>query len=123
MDQKTILIVEDDTIIAESLVYTLEKAGYITQHTVSGRLGVATALKMKPDLLIADLLLPDMNGAEMIREIRKDPWGKTAKVIVLTNLDEEQIRNRLITLDILDYLLKVENSLARITEVVNKILK
>jgi len=123
MDQKHILLVEDDAIIIESVVYTLEKVGYVVEHATSGNLGVKTALKSKPDLIIADLLLPDMNGAEMIAQIRKDPWGKNAKIIVLTNLDEEQMKTKLSSLSILHYLLKVDNSLAKITRVVNDILK
>ncbi|MFA5776230.1 MAG: response regulator [Patescibacteria group bacterium] len=123
MDQKHILLVEDDAIVIESIVYTLEKAGYSVEHTVSGKLGVEIALKSRPNLIIADLLLPDMNGAEMIAEIRMNPWGKNAKIIVLTNLDEAQMKIKLSSLNILRYLLKVDNSLAKITEVVNDILK
>lgn len=123
MDQKHILLVEDDTIVIESIVYTLEKAGYTVEHAVSGSLGVNMALKSQPDLIIADLLLPDMNGAEMIAEIRKDSRGKNAKIIVLTNLDEEQMQIKLSSLNVLRYLLKVDSSLAKITQVVNEVLK
>ena len=123
MDQKHILLVEDDAIVIESIVYTLEKAGYVVEHTVSGSLGVGMALKSRPDLVIADLLLPDINGAEMITKIRKDPWGKDAKIIVLTNLDEAQMKIKLSSLNVLRYLLKVDSSLAKITQIVNEVLK
>lgn len=123
MDQKRILLIEDDSTVIESIVYTLEEAGYSVEHAVSGSLGVEIALKNKPDLIIVDLLLPDINGAEVIAEIRKDLWGKDAKIIVLTNLDEEQMKLKLSSLNVLRYLLKVDNSLAKITQVVNEILK
>jgi len=123
MEQKHILLVEDDAIVTESIVYTLEKAGYSVGHTISGKLGVETALKSRPDLIIADLLLPDMNGAEMIAQIRNDPWGKNAKIIVLTNLDDAQIKAKLLSLSVLRYLLKVDNTLTRITQIIDEILK
>jgi len=122
MGQKHILVVEDDTVVSDSVAFTLREAGYYVDTTVSGRNGVQLALKNHPDLIIADLILPDINGAEMIAEIRRDVWGKTAKVLVLTNINEEQIRNKLDDLDISSFLLKVDNTLKQISQEVNRIL-
>jgi len=122
MGQKHILVVEDDTVVSDSVAFTLREAGYYVDTTVSGRNGVQLALKNHPDLIIADLILPDINGAEMIAEIRRDVWGKTAKVLVLTNINEEQIRNKLDDLDISSFLLKVDNTLKQVSQEVNRIL-
>jgi len=122
MGQKHILVVEDDTVVSDSVAFTLREAGYYVDTTVSGRNGVQLALKNHPDLIIADLILPDINGAEMIAEIRRDVWGKTAKVLVLTNINEEQIRNKLDDLDISSFLLKVDNTLKQISQEVSRIL-
>ena len=123
MGQKHILVVEDDTVVSDSVAFTLREAGYYVDTTVSGRNGVQMALKSHPDLIIADLILPDINGAEMIAEIRRDVWGKTAKVLVLTNINEEQIRNKLDDLNISGFLLKVDNTLKQISQEVELILK
>ncbi len=123
MEQKHILVVEDDTVVAESVAFTLREAGYYVDTTVSGRNGVQLALKNHPDLIIADLILPDINGAEMIAEIRRNVWGKTAKVLVLTNINEEQIRNKLDDLNISGFLLKVDNTLKQIAQEVGRILE
>jgi two-component system alkaline phosphatase synthesis response regulator PhoP len=123
MSGKQILLIEDDENVIKSVVYSLEKAGYIVESTVSGRLGLETALKSHPDLIIADLLLPDMFGADMLAQLRQDDWGKNAKVIVLTNLDEAQIKAKLASLNIEQYLVKVENTLSQIQEVVDQTLK
>ena len=123
MEQKHILVVEDDTVVAESVAFTLREAGYYVDTTVSGRNGVQLALKNHPDLIIADLILPDINGAEMIAEIRRNVWGKTAKVLVLTNINEDQIRNKLDDLNISGFLLKVDNTLKQIAQEVGRILE
>lgn len=123
MEQKHILVVEDDTVVSDSIAFTLREAGYYVDTTVSGRNGVQLALKNRPNLIIADLILPDINGAEMIAEIRRDTWGKTAKVMVLTNINEEQIRDKLHDLAIARYLLKVDTTLKQITQIVREILK
>lgn len=122
MEQKHILLIEDDEVVIKSVVYTLQKAGYYVESTVSGKLGVQLALKSHPNLIIVDLILPDVNGAEVVAEIRRDDWGRNAKIIVLTNINEEQIRSRLQSLNILRYLLKVDNTLNQITQTVDKIL-
>lgn len=124
MNGKRILLVEDDKNVIDSVVYSLEKAGYEVESTVSGLLGVDLALKSHPDLIIVDLILPDINGAEMVAEIRRDEtWGKDAKVVVLTNIDEKQIMQKLKSLNALRYLVKVENSLKQITKTVDEILR
>jgi CheY-like chemotaxis protein len=123
MNEKHILLVEDDANVVKSVVYSLEEAGYVVETTVSGRLGVDVALKTHPDLIIADLILPDINGAEMVAEIRQDEeWGKDAKIVVLTNIDEDQIKLKLHSLNVLRYLIKVDNTLKQITQTVNEIL-
>lgn len=123
MNQKHILLVEDDTVVSDSIAFTLREAGYYVDTTVSGRHGVQLALKNRPDLIIADLILPDINGAEMIAEIRRDVWGKTAKVMVLTNLNEDQIRSKLEDLNISRFLLKVDNTLKQIAQEATRILE
>ncbi len=122
MSGKKILLIEDDESVIKSVVYSLEQAGYTVENTVSGRLGLETALKSHPDLIICDLILPDVNGAEVVAELRQDDWGKTAKIIILTNIDEEQIKTKLRELNVARYLVKVENTLRQITETVNSVL-
>ena len=53
----------------------------------NGEEGLALALQEHPDLLLVDILMPKMDGITMVKELRKDAWGETAKVIILTNFD------------------------------------
>lgn len=122
MAANRILLIEDDDVVIRSVSYTLEQAGYVVESTVSGKLGVETALNSHPDLIICDLILPDINGAEVVLEIRRDPWGKDAKIIILTNIDQEQIKMKLQALSVDRYLVKVENTLKDITNAVNEVI-
>lgn len=84
MNAQTILIVEDSSYLAESLVDLLQMHGYQTIHAHSGEQGVASAIAHQPDLTLLDIRLPDISGYEVYRRIRETEWGKTAKVMVLT---------------------------------------
>jgi DNA-binding response OmpR family regulator len=84
----TILVVEDEAPTSLALCDKLEHEGYTVLRENNGKDGLATALKEQPDLILADLKMPEMNGMEMIRALREDSWGKDAKVIILTNMSD-----------------------------------
>ena len=84
MAQKTILVIEDSSYLADSLVDMLEISGHQALVANTGRDGVKLALEHKPDLILLDIRLPDIDGYEVYRRIREDSWGKKAKVVVLT---------------------------------------
>src|SRR6056297_2799428 len=84
MQSPTILVIEDSSYLADSLVDMLEMYKYNALHAASGRDGVALALEHKPDLVLLDIRLPDINGYEVYRQIRASNWGKTARIMVLT---------------------------------------
>ncbi|MBR5434645.1 MAG: response regulator transcription factor [Bacteroidales bacterium] len=76
--QKTILIVDDEPDIVEILRYNLEKEGYKTLSAMNGLDAVAVAKQQKPDLILLDVMLPDMDGIQTCETIRKNPeLGKT----------------------------------------------
>lgn len=84
MNKKTVLVIEDSPYLSESLQDMLEIKGYHTLVAVNGREGVETAIKERPDLILLDIRLPDINGYEVFRQIREDNWGKKANVVILT---------------------------------------
>lgn len=86
--QKTILVVEDEAGAALPLCDKLSSEGFAVLQAVNGKVGLATALKEHPDLILTDLKMPEMDGLEMIRQLRTDAWGKDAKVIILTNISD-----------------------------------
>ena len=84
MDNATILVIEDSSYLAESLIDMLEMSGYTTLHAASGRQGIALAIEQQPDLVLLDIRLPDITGYEVFRQIRESDWGKHARIMVLT---------------------------------------
>lgn len=82
--QKTILIIEDSPYLAESLIDMFEIKGYNAIASPTGREGVEMAITQKPDLILLDIRLPDIDGYEVYRRIRENDWGKKANIIVLT---------------------------------------
>src|SRR6185436_7905448 len=86
--EHTILVVEDEAPTALALCDKLEHEGYKVLKAGDGQSGLDVALKEHPELILADLKMPVMGGMEMIRQLRTDPWGKDAKVIILTNMSD-----------------------------------
>lgn len=83
---KTILIIEDDTNIADLMQLYLNKEGFRTVHAVAGQEGLTLALQIKPDLLILDRMLPEMEGLEVLQQLRTKQ--NTPVLIVSAKSDE-----------------------------------
>jgi len=83
---KRILIIEDELAYVRLLRDSLER-DYEVLDAQDGKAGLAIAKKEKPDLILLDIRMPIMDGMTVLKELREDPYGKTAKVILLTNLE------------------------------------
>ena len=84
---KTILIIEDEILLRKPMSITLQGAGYIVIEARDGKEGLEQALKIHPDLILLDLVMPEMDGIEVLKKLRADAWGKIANVCVLTHLN------------------------------------
>jgi DNA-binding response OmpR family regulator len=103
-----IAIIEDDTVINQMYRMKFEANGFEVQLADNGKRGVAMVEEIKPDLILLDLQMPNMNGAEALKEIREHDWGKSIPVIVLTNLGEEEAPKSLKDLGIHSYIVKAD---------------
>ncbi|MEW6029082.1 MAG: response regulator [Chloroflexota bacterium] len=83
---ETILVVEDEPSLQETLAYNLEKEGYTVESTGDGRAALESARRLKPDLVILDIMLPGMDGFEVCRRLRQE---MTTPVLMLTARDDE----------------------------------
>ncbi len=86
-----ILIIEDDPILSSALRDNLLYEGYTIIQAKDGQEGLTRAESEKPDLILLDIILPTMNGLDMLAKLRKDPWGKNVPVILLSNLSEPPV--------------------------------
>lgn len=123
MEKKKILIVEDDVALLNVLVEKFTKEGYKVVSAKDGAVGLKTALLERPNIILLDIIMPVMDGMTMLQRLRKDEWGKGAKVLLLTNLNSAEKVVDALDNGVFDYLVKADWSLNDIVEKVNKRLK
>src|SRR2546426_148694 len=121
MDPKRILVVEDDAAIRLGIVDALRFAGYETLHAGDGNDGLAQALRATIDLLLLDLILPELSGFEILKSVREA--RPTLPIIILTARGEEADRVKGLRLGADDYVVKpfsVRELLARVEAVLRR---
>ncbi|HSX39056.1 MAG TPA: response regulator [Candidatus Saccharimonadales bacterium] len=84
---KKILIVEDEPELLTAVAEKLESTQYQLFYAHNGEEGLRMAMSEKPDLILLDLIMPVMNGQDMLENLRNNDWGKSVPVIILTNVD------------------------------------
>lgn len=89
-DKKTILIVEDEIPELNALRDKFTRENFAILEAKNGEEGLEIALREHPDIILLDIIMPVMDGMTTLVELRKDLWGKDAKVILLTNLSEAE---------------------------------
>lgn len=103
-----IAIIEDDTVINQMYRMKFEAAGFDVATASDGESGVAMVEKFHPEIILLDLQMPHMGGAEALEIIRSNSWGKSVPVIILTNLGEEEAPKSLRSLGIHSYIVKAD---------------
>jgi CheY-like chemotaxis protein len=81
--KKTVVVIEDEPAVIELARLILERRGFEVVGAVTGREGLETVRRVKPDLILLDLMLPDMDGWEVYRKIKADPelWHIPIQVV------------------------------------------
>jgi len=118
-----IAIIEDDPAISQMYRFKFEADGYDVETAENGKLGLDLAKNMKPDIILLDLMMPEMNGDEMLALMRKTAWGKDIKVVILTNKGEQEIPAGVKDLGVSAVILKADMTPRQVAEVVQKHLK
>src|SRR5436305_389635 len=115
-----IAIVEDDLAIAQMYRLKFEAEGHHVEIAANGKLGLELCEQMRPDMILLDLMMPEMNGDEMLEKMRKQDWGKDPKVIILTNVSEQEAPDRLKDLGLCGYVVKAEMTPTQVAEFVKE---
>jgi len=116
MSATKIAIIEDDMAISQMYRLKFEAEGYEVETAENGKVGLELAEAFKPDIILLDLMMPEMTGDEMLAELRKKPWGKTVTVIILTNLGEEEAPKTLRELKVHSFIVKAEMTPRQVAE-------
>ena len=117
-----IAIIEDDIVISQMYRMKFEAEGFEVQTADNGRRGVELASNMRPDIILLDIRMPEMNGDEALKKIRSSDWGKHVPVLVLTNLGEEEAPSTLKALGIHSYIVKADFTPRQVVERVKQAL-
>jgi DNA-binding response OmpR family regulator len=123
MVKKKILIAEDDSFLLSMYANKFEMDGFTVFTAEDGKKALRTALKEQPDLILLDLMLPAMDGFEVLKELKNDAKAKEIPVILLTNLSQRDEIDRGLELGAMDYLIKAHVMPSEVVEKVKTILK
>jgi DNA-binding response OmpR family regulator len=115
-----VAIIEDDQAISQMYRFKFEAEGFTVETAENGRLGLALAENMKPDIILLDLMMPEMTGDEMLEHMRNTPWGKSVKVIILTNMGEQEIPPKVKELGVSGVILKADMTPRQVADIVKK---
>jgi DNA-binding response OmpR family regulator len=113
-----IAIIEDDQAISQMYRIKFEAEGYDVETAENGLLGLELIDKMRPDIILLDLMMPIMSGEEMLARLRQTDWGKKLKVIILTNRGEQEIPSEVKNLGVTAIILKADMTPRQVAELV-----
>ena len=117
-----ILLVEDDNNLREIFQMRLQAEGYTTIAAADGEEGLVVSMKEKPDLVIADVMMPKLSGFEMVENLRSAPEMKDTKIIMMTALGQAEDQARGEKLGVVKYLVKSQVTLEDFARVVKEVL-
>jgi len=121
MNNKTVAIIEDELPIAQMYRIKLELAGYHVEVADNGKSGLAMIEKVKPDLVLLDIMMPYMDGDEVLQKLRADERFAKLPVVILTNIGSEELQQKIEKFGVSGYIQKSDLTprqvLAKVDEV------
>jgi DNA-binding response OmpR family regulator len=120
---KKILIIEDDKFLRELIAQKILKENYDIAEAVDGESGLKAAKDEKPDLVLLDLILPGIDGFEVLSRIKADMSIANIPVIILSNLGQKEDIERGLKIGAVDYMIKAHFTPAEIISKIASILK
>ncbi len=119
--KRKILVVDDEKALRNALKEKLVSEGYEVSEAKDGVAGLKKALAEHPDLILLDVMMPKMDGVEVMEKLQEDKWGKSAKVIMLTNVSDpvrvaEATETGSNNMTVYDYMIKSDWKLEEVVE-------
>lgn len=122
--KKHILLIEDDGFLASIYAQKLELEGMDVSLATNGEEGLRMAAKDKPALILLDLIMPKMNGFQVLEQIKQDPETKNIPVLVLSNLGQKEDVERCMALGAVGYVIKAHSlpheTVLKVKEIIEK---
>jgi DNA-binding response OmpR family regulator len=121
--QYKIAIIEDEPSIRHIYQTKLEFEGFTVRTAENGLEGLELAESFKPDLMLLDIRMPEMNGDEMLAKLREHEWGAEIRVIILTNISKDEAPSILRFLYVDRYIVKAHYTPSQVTQIVREVLR
>ena len=121
--KKTILIIEDEKTLSFILAQQLAEEGFEVLEAIDGEEGIKKIKEEKPDLILLDLILPGIDGFEVLSKMREDPALAQIPVIILSNLGQKDDVEKGLKMGAVDYLIKAHFTPGEIIEKIKVVLK
>ncbi|MGB4767808.1 MAG: response regulator [Candidatus Saccharimonas sp.] len=120
---KSILVVEDDRFIGEMYVRSLKREGYDVDWVVDGHDGLVTVVNKQYDLMLLDIMLPEMRGIDILNALRGNGEDKipNTKVIVLTNFDQDTESRMAMQHNVDAYLIKADITPHKLLDIIKQL--
>jgi CheY-like chemotaxis protein len=103
---KTVLLVEDDELVREGLARTLKEKGLTVFEAADGKEGLEKALSGGVDLVVTDVIMPEVDGLTMLAKLREDQKGKDIPAIILSNDEQTESLNKALEAGVTAYMSK-----------------
>jgi len=123
MKVKTILLIEDDPFLIDIYTTKLKESGFKVEVATNGEEGIIKAQETKPNLIVLDIVLPQIDGWEILKEIKANPNLKKIPVVILSNLGQKSEVEKGIKLGAVKYLIKAHFTPSEVIEEIKKVLK
>jgi len=117
---KKILIIEDDLYLKELIVKKLKKENFEVLETSNGKKGLEKIKTERPDLVLLDLILPEINGYDILTQVKADPEISNIPIIIISNLGQIQEIRKGLKSGAVDYLIKAHFTPTKIIEKVKR---
>lgn len=120
---QTILVIEDDQFLRELMVRKIVSEGFNPLESETGEDGLVKIKKEKPDLVLLDIVLPGIDGIEVLKKAKEDPEISSIPIVILSNLAGPEEIERGLKLGAVDYLIKAHLTPREIVEKAKNYLK
>jgi len=117
---QNILLVEDDPFLIDIYTTKLKESGFSVEVANDGEVALRKARENKPDLVILDIVLPQIDGWEILRKIKSEPEFKNLKVIILSNLGQKEEVEKGMKLGAVKYLIKAHYTPSQVIKEIKK---
>ncbi len=121
-NKTNILIIEDEEMLANMYISKFEKEGFEIEKATNGKDGLIQAKKYKPDIILLDIIMPEMDGFMVLKQLKKDSGTKHARIIMLTNLGQNEDIEKGKKLGAEDYLVKANHTPSQVVDKVKELL-